>query len=281
MSLASKPQIPTLEHVGMLGASNPRILGRAAVKAKVLNNYKSNSVNRAGMNSHGNNFLGSNNNSSNTPRNYHDSTPAKAAWADMSSPRFGASALSSPPFRSPHVSILGGNTTIMQSQQLPSPAHAIAYAARSTRLLVQDIFNPHIPSTKPDANLTSSAQVSLIPGQQTEGYRYMYEKLTEKGDLLNDRIDYFARLLARDHLNRGFKLDASQLDPTLATEEDLIAACTSPLQPHQETHFYAGRYFFWLRQSLLRLYFRRNSHECPVFNIGDITRNRDWPACQA
>jgi DNA polymerase alpha subunit B len=54
-------------------------------------------------------------------------------------------------------------------------------------------YNDHIhplPST-----MKASCSVNLIPGQQTEGYRYLYEKLTERGDLLDDRIEAFAEVV--------------------------------------------------------------------------------------
>jgi hypothetical protein len=56
------------------------------------------------------------------------------------------------------------------------------------------IYNQHIK----DTNQTITAAVNIIETQQTAGYRYMYEKLTEKGDLLNQRITDFAEIYKND-----------------------------------------------------------------------------------
>jgi DNA polymerase alpha subunit B len=60
-------------------------------------------------------------------------------------------------------------------------------------------YNHHIQPLP--SSMQASCSVNLVPGQQTEGYRYLYEKLTERGDLLDDRIEAFAQLV-QDH--KGF-----------------------------------------------------------------------------
>lgn len=118
-------------------------------------------------------------------------------------------------------------------------------------------------------NCNERVAVSLVPGQQTLGYRYMYEKLTEKGDLLDERIRYFEPLLAADHLARllsqeqsvlagdemqidgGITIkketDATQIDEQVKSQElldpdmDPLLLVTSPSHPFQNTHFYVGR----------------------------------------
>jgi DNA polymerase alpha subunit B len=73
----------------------------------------------------------------------------------------------------------------------------------------------------------------------------MYEKLTEKGDLLNHRINHFAPLIAKEYVKQLEKsdeniLDEMQIDKKMADiePEDIIAR---PMEPHQEPHFYVGR----------------------------------------
>jgi hypothetical protein len=72
---------------------------------------------------------------------------------------------------------------------------SLEFQNRSDKGKVVTVFNEHIqklPAGK------SNCSVSLVPGQQTKGYRYLYEKLTERGDLLDERIEVFADLI-REH----------------------------------------------------------------------------------
>jgi hypothetical protein len=87
----------------------------------------------------------------------------------LSSPSFGASAFS--PGR-PRIS----TAQSMQSPPPPISEYATSFSARSGRGKKELVFNDHITTT---ASRLESL-VSIIPGQQTLGYRYMYERLTEK-----------------------------------------------------------------------------------------------------
>jgi hypothetical protein len=99
-------------------------------------------------------------------------TPSKSA------PRKLLDAMSSPPF--------GGSAF--------SPGEkTLEFQNRLEKGKLQVKFNDHITKLGPRKN--SSCAVSLVPGQQTKGYRYLYEKLTERGDLIDDRIQFFAELI--------------------------------------------------------------------------------------
>ncbi|EGF79051.1 hypothetical protein BATDEDRAFT_12741, partial [Batrachochytrium dendrobatidis JAM81] len=87
-----------------------------------------------------------------------------------------------------------------------------------------DAFNKHIQFIPVPASEPVQCELSLVPGQQTDGYRYMYEKLTEKGELLDAQIEYFAKIIANQY---------QQDDPM-----DLIC---NPAQPRNEPGLVVGR----------------------------------------
>lgn len=61
-----------------------------------------------------------------------------------------------------------------------------------TQKFKQDaIFNQHIPFAPSGFNLNPT--ISVLPGQQLQGYRYMYERLTDKGPKI--KIIYDSRRL--------------------------------------------------------------------------------------
>ncbi|KAI8904041.1 DNA polymerase alpha/epsilon subunit B-domain-containing protein [Gorgonomyces haynaldii] len=105
-----------------------------------------------------------------------------------------------------------------------------------------DEFNPQIPKDLPALDLPSACAVALVPGQQTQGYRYMYEKLTEKGDLLNDRINYFARLMALDRMQllEGAEMDEKP-EEVMDYEKRALSLIAPLMQPRQDLGFYVGR----------------------------------------
>ncbi|RKO84842.1 DNA polymerase alpha/epsilon subunit B-domain-containing protein, partial [Blyttiomyces helicus] len=92
-----------------------------------------------------------------------------------------------------------------------------------------DTFNaavPHVPST---ATSSVRCEITLPPGQQTEGYRYMYENMTEKTDTIDDRIDRFAGLLT------------DTIRPTLPATEQEDFELTHAGYPSQEPTVAVGR----------------------------------------
>ncbi|KAI9009826.1 DNA polymerase alpha/epsilon subunit B-domain-containing protein, partial [Gaertneriomyces semiglobifer] len=92
-----------------------------------------------------------------------------------------------------------------------------------------DTFNDHVPLTEKTFEDQVQCDIALVPGQQTKGYRYMYEKLTAKGDFLDERIDTFA-----DIIGQGIKA-------SLPAEEHEEFAIQHPALPQQETLFTVGR----------------------------------------
>jgi hypothetical protein len=102
----------------------------------------------------------------------------------------------------------------------------------------KSIFNPHIQPTISKLKV----HVNLIKGQQTESYRYfksnryMYERLTEKGDLLNQRIIDFQAIYG----NELSKEMTAEEQEELKTD-DYVSLFAHPLQASQQPLLYVGR----------------------------------------
>ncbi|KAH6582661.1 hypothetical protein BASA61_008411 [Batrachochytrium salamandrivorans] len=163
----------------------------------------------------------------------------------LSSPPFGQSAFSPPvPLsgkligeeRSLHDTIDG------QSQ---SSSPSIKFSDRPDRAKVMDSFNKHIQFKSVPPSDPVQCELSLVPGQQTDGYRYMYEKLTEKGELLDAQIEYFSHIIANAyHLELTFSSSLNS-DETKAIKdtpmEDPMSLVCSPVQPRNEPGLVIGR----------------------------------------
>ncbi|KAJ3103858.1 DNA-directed DNA polymerase alpha subunit pol12 [Phlyctochytrium planicorne] len=109
---------------------------------------------------------------------------------------------------------------------------------RNNRGRVEDIFNSHVPSiSKSESNPLRN--ISALHHQQLVGYRYMFEKLTEMGDLMDDRIDQMAQIIEE------YVIAAKLLDMQSQGEEDskdkVMGILSNPGQVSQEPIFTVGR----------------------------------------
>ncbi|TPX71838.1 hypothetical protein SpCBS45565_g00783 [Spizellomyces sp. 'palustris'] len=105
-----------------------------------------------------------------------------------------------------------GKDGIALSPRGPSP-NAIKFADRLNKAKKEETLNEHVPMVQSSPADPVRCEISLVPGQQTSGYRYMYEKLMEKGDYLDERIDQFAELIVEsiretlpEETRNGFQL---------------------------------------------------------------------------
>ncbi|KAI8825620.1 DNA polymerase alpha/epsilon subunit B-domain-containing protein [Fimicolochytrium jonesii] len=106
----------------------------------------------------------------------------------------------------------------------PSPS-AIKFADRLNKAKIEETLNPHIPMESAGEDETVPCEVSLVPGQQTGGYRYMYEKLMEKGDYLDERIHNFAEIIGeavRDTLPEKDRDDFCMQHPGVPKQEPIF-----------------------------------------------------------
>ncbi|KAJ3255267.1 DNA-directed DNA polymerase alpha subunit pol12 [Boothiomyces macroporosus] len=141
-------------------------------------------------------------------------TPRKKKPLEMlSSPPFGGSAFS-PGERAPRTP----GTPSMQAKR---------FQDRLDKGKMELVYNDHIP-IRNDLNAVS---VSLVEGQQSNGYRYLYEKLTEKGDLLDERLNKFARIAMESILE---KENEDQ-------KMDIASFYTHPNSVVQEPRYYSGQ----------------------------------------
>jgi DNA polymerase alpha subunit B len=101
------------------------------------------------------------------------------------------------------------------------------------------VLNGHI---KDEFNHETTVTVNLFPGQQTSGYRYMYERLSEKGDLLNERINVFANLLGPTILQDAEYSNENGSDLNNNPEiQDYCWLFAHPKVISQKEQYYVGR----------------------------------------
>ncbi|OZJ03831.1 hypothetical protein BZG36_03826 [Bifiguratus adelaidae] len=101
-----------------------------------------------------------------------------------------------------------------------SPSSSSPSASRSNSSKAKLTLNSHISLRSPLSS-ANEAQVRLELAQQPTGrFKYMFEKLTEKSEGLDDRIEYFADIISRFH-------EVEQL--------------SNPSHPSQEPVTYVGR----------------------------------------
>ncbi|KAL5037754.1 hypothetical protein BDV3_007165 [Batrachochytrium dendrobatidis] len=153
----------------------------------------------------------------------------------LSSPPFGQSAFSPPVHNHPKV---------ISSSQLQSPA--IKFSDRLDRAKTVDAFNKHIQFIPVPASEPVQCELSLVPGQQTDGYRYMYEKLTEKGELLDAQIEYFAKIIANQYQQEYMAINSeTSVNTTMQSADvphsDPMDLICNPAQPRNEPGLVVGR----------------------------------------
>ncbi|KAJ3274717.1 DNA-directed DNA polymerase alpha subunit pol12 [Terramyces sp. JEL0728] len=155
-------------------------------------------------------------------------TPRKKKPLEMlSSPPFGGSAFS-PGERAPRTP----GTPSTQSKR---------FQDRLNKGKKEAVFNEHIPFR----NDLNSVSVALIEGQQSVGYRYLYEKLTEKGDLLDERLNKFAKIVMESMLEK--ENEVSNVESDSLNEEypvskiDIGSFYTHPNTVVQEPRYYTGQ----------------------------------------
>ncbi|KAI8609134.1 DNA polymerase alpha/epsilon subunit B-domain-containing protein [Chytriomyces sp. MP71] len=142
-----------------------------------------------------------------------------------------------------------------------SPA-APPFAERRDKGKIEQTYGAHVPralhaAAGLDALAREAAaakemkgcEISLAPGQQMDGYRYMFDRLTEKGDLVDARIEELTLVMDKWIYNEI----VSKTMPD-AMEEDVPAdmspsrdgevnfkALSNPTLPRQERFYTAGR----------------------------------------
>ncbi|KAL1923634.1 uncharacterized protein VTP21DRAFT_8614 [Calcarisporiella thermophila] len=79
-----------------------------------------------------------------------------------------------------------------QNSPLKPSAQGVKFAERTNKGKVEEIFNSSIPLSKQPA-LRKRCHITTLEGQM-EAYRYMFEKIMNKADVLDDRIEYFAEV---------------------------------------------------------------------------------------
>ncbi|KAJ3072260.1 DNA-directed DNA polymerase alpha subunit pol12 [Podochytrium sp. JEL0797] len=147
------------------------------------------------------------------------------------------------------------------SQQIQLPKFAaspslplLPFADRKNKGKVEEVFNPHVPLMTNNMKQGLSArqvEIALPPGQQMDGYRYMFERLAEKGDLVDARIQDLSLILDRwvyENIVLNQKLDMDE-EPTEALPasyldadgEPTFLALQNPSIPHNTPFFTAGR----------------------------------------
>ncbi|KAI8919635.1 DNA polymerase alpha/epsilon subunit B-domain-containing protein [Entophlyctis helioformis] len=171
----------------------------------------------------------------------------------LSSPPFGGSAFSpSASAASASAKTPGRSASQWAAVHGPSP-QAAKFADRINRAKTEESFGASAKMASVPAASQVRCELSLVPGQQTLGYRYMYEKLTEKGELLDAQIEHFAPILAKlyvdQHVSKNPKAagaalkpddDKDALDPSGELADPMVHIC-NPVQPRHDQSLYVGR----------------------------------------
>ncbi|KAI8915171.1 DNA polymerase alpha/epsilon subunit B-domain-containing protein [Powellomyces hirtus] len=107
--------------------------------------------------------------------------------------------------------------------------NAKVFADRLNKNKTEETLNDQVPLQKSKPDDAVPCEITLLPGQQTGGYRYMYERLMERGDYLDDRINTFADLITEAVQSRVKEEDRTDVH------------VQHPGNPSQDTLFTVGR----------------------------------------
>jgi hypothetical protein len=81
----------------------------------------------------------------------------------------------------------------------PSAVPCAPFKERPQPGKVEDLFNANVPAALPVTSATKTAvSVSLPPGQQLEGYRYMHDSLADVGDTMDSWITKMSLVVDRE-----------------------------------------------------------------------------------
>ncbi|CAO3692560.1 unnamed protein product [Umbelopsis ramanniana] len=130
---------------------------------------------------------------------------------DLMSELSGVQSLNTPIERIPiAVSELGTTVTSKTTQR---------FSERSVRNKVEESLNGHLSrktATGDEFRDQSRCEISLAQ-EQTERYRYMFEKISERAEIIDDRIEYFADVVMEHHNVEEFA------NPTRANQSKIMA----------------------------------------------------------
>ncbi|KAJ3016260.1 DNA-directed DNA polymerase alpha subunit pol12 [Thoreauomyces humboldtii] len=119
-------------------------------------------------------------------------------------------------------------STPLNTKAIASP-NVAKFADRINRAKQEEVLNEDVPASSAASGRHPPCDISLLPGQQTEGYRYMYERAMERGDFLDERIDNFANLIGE------------HVQSTLPETDREGFQIQHPGVPNQETFTTVGR----------------------------------------
>ncbi|KAJ3202056.1 DNA-directed DNA polymerase alpha subunit pol12 [Dinochytrium kinnereticum] len=140
-----------------------------------------------------------------------------------------AGVMGSSPIGKPSFSFTQGSTT-------PTSA---SFPNRANRGRVEEVFNANVPLA-PAASNPAPRNVTVLHNQQMAGYRYMFEKLTEMGDLVDDRIDEVAKVIEEFVVSQKHN-DMQLPDLTEDGDRTVGSILSHPGQVSPEPFFTVGR----------------------------------------
>ncbi|TPX46176.1 hypothetical protein SeMB42_g03811 [Synchytrium endobioticum] len=157
-----------------------------------------------------------------------------------------------------------GKRSILANAESPSAAvtpspMAQKYADRPNRGAIIEKYGEHVPYVPGVATSLVACDVSVVPGQQMEGYRYLNEKLADKGDALDLRIEDMTRIMKEVVKLRKIEESKTEGIPVkMNIEDDKINALMdddfAPVgQPSQDPIVTCGRVCVDSSEGLVRL----------------------------
>ncbi|KAH8554014.1 DNA polymerase alpha subunit B N-terminal-domain-containing protein [Umbelopsis sp. PMI_123] len=93
------------------------------------------------------------------------------------------------------------------------------FSERSVRNKIEESLNGHLNKKQPlreEFGNQPRCEISLAQ-EQTERYRYMFEKISERAEIIDDRIEYFSEVVMQHHNVQEFA------NPTRANQSSIMA----------------------------------------------------------
>ncbi|KAI9326691.1 DNA polymerase alpha/epsilon subunit B-domain-containing protein [Zopfochytrium polystomum] len=151
-----------------------------------------------------------------------------------------------------HYFSLGNTSDFIMKTSTSEPCAPLPWwdsALGSTSSRIIKTLNCQFPRTLGEKNIPSLVQLVIPPGQQMTGYRYMFDRFADRGDLIDLHVEELSRVLddcmqteVRKTVNTGDldkEEEASEFDDTSkdSFEWKLLSA---PAQANHNTFYTAG-----------------------------------------
>ncbi|KAI7878819.1 DNA polymerase alpha, subunit B, partial [Lichtheimia hyalospora FSU 10163] len=103
-------------------------------------------------------------------------------------------------------------------RSLESSRTSTSFAQRMAGNTIEEQCNPHLPLRQPITDPTTKRAKIDVVQSKNENYRYMFEKIKDKADSLDERIEYIA-----EQIERHYQLEGGFANPSRAHQDKIVA----------------------------------------------------------